>query len=88
VEVDLDGRVDSVKGGIRNTFELVPDAPVERFTLTMFGGKKGLFVNSTDLCERTYRAGARFTAHNGRRLTLHPPLIAQCRKPKKRYGGR
>ena len=45
VEVVLDGRVDSVSGGIRNTFEVVPDAPVSTFTLTMRGGSKGLLVN-------------------------------------------
>jgi hypothetical protein len=88
VEVDLDGRVDSVNGGIRNTFEVVPDAPVERFTLTLQGGKKGLFVNSADLCEKTYKALARFTAQNGRRVTLHPPLVASCTRSKRRHDGR
>ncbi len=78
VEIDLDGRIDSVHGGIRNTFRVVPDAPIERFTLTLLGGKKGLFVNSTDLCAKTYRASAKFTAQNGRRLTLQPTLRASC----------
>ena len=32
------GRVDSVKGGIRNSFEAVPDAPVTKFVLEMQGG--------------------------------------------------
>jgi uncharacterized repeat protein (TIGR01451 family) len=86
VEIDLDGRVDAVNGGIRNTFEVVPDAPVERFTLTLLGGKKGLFVNSTDLCAKTYRALARFTAHNGRRVTQHPALVASCGRSKKHQG--
>jgi hypothetical protein len=27
VNIDLDARIDSVNGGIRNTFETVPDAP-------------------------------------------------------------
>lgn len=43
-------RIDSVHGGLRNVFELVPDAPVSRFVLRMQGGKKGLLVNSTNLC--------------------------------------
>ena len=83
IEVDLDGQVDSVHGGIRNTFRVVPDAPVERFTLFLLGGKKGLFVNSTDLCAKAYRASANFTAQNGRRLTLHPALKTQCGAPRK-----
>lgn len=86
VEVDLVGRIDSVRlkgaegSGIRNSFELVPDAPVSRFTLTMQGGDKGLLQNSTDLCRHTYRARARFTAHNGRVATLRPTLRSSCRK--------
>lgn len=82
VEVDLDGRIDSVGGGIRSTFEVVPDAPVETFTLRMQGGKKGLLVNSTDLCASTNRAAARFTAQNGKALGLHPAVRSTCGKPR------
>ena len=80
VEVDLDGRIDSVNGGIRSTFETVPDAPVETFTLTMQGGKKGLLINSTGLCAKTNRATAKFTAQNGKTLTLHPAMRSACAK--------
>ena len=85
VEVDLDGQVDSVHGGIRNTFKVVPDAPVESFTLSLLGGKKGLFVNSTNLCAKTNRAIAQFTAQNGKRLTLHPALAVSCKKTAKKH---
>lgn len=80
VEVDLDGRIDSIHGGIRNTFEVVPDAPVESFTLTMKGAKKGLLVNSANLCAETSHATARFTAQNGKTLALHPPMRNSCGK--------
>ena len=86
VEADLDGRVDSVHGSIRNTFELVPDVPVEWFKLHLRGAKKGLLENSTDLCAGTHRATARFTGQNGRVSTLHPALKAACEK--KRRSGR
>lgn len=82
VEIDLDGRIDSINGGIRNTFEVVPDAPVSKFTLTMKGGKKGLLQNSTELCRKAYRASGKFTAQNGRTRTLHPKLQASCGKGK------
>ena len=81
VEVDLVGRVDSIKGGIRNTFEVVPDAPVSSAVFSFQGGKKGLLVNSTDLCDQTHKAIARFTAQNGKRLTLRPILRVSCDKP-------
>jgi len=83
VEVDLVGHIDSVRQRLRATFAVVPDAPVERFTMTMFGGKKGLFVNSADLCVHTHRALAMFTAQNGRRLTLRPAFAASCSASKK-----
>lgn len=50
VDLDVAGRVDSVNGGIRNTFEVVPDAPVSKFTLTLKGGRKSLLVNSRNIC--------------------------------------
>jgi hypothetical protein len=89
VEVDLDGKIDSVNGGIRNTFEVVPDAPVETFTLTMQGGKKGLLVNSTNLCSQTNRAIAKFIGQNGKALTLHPAVKNSCgkaRRPERQRG--
>lgn len=88
IDFDLVGRVDSVKGGgIRTTFEAAPDAPVREFVLTMQGGKKGLFVNSTDVCVGRHRAEIKLNAHNGKRQSSRPALKANCggsRKGKKR----
>jgi hypothetical protein len=85
IEFELIGRVDSLKGRIRNTFEIVPDAPVDSFTLTMQGGAKGLIVNSTDLCKGRHKAIAEFDAHNGRVRDWGPVVRAKCkaRKPGK-----
>jgi hypothetical protein len=86
IDVVLDGRVDAVNGRIRNTFEVVPDAPVESFTLEMLGGAKGLLVNSTDLClkPKAHRAGADFTGQNGKLSHSEPLLKAQCREAKEK----
>jgi hypothetical protein len=83
VDINLDGRIDSVNGGIRNSFEAVPDAPVTKFTLEMQGGKKGLLVNSTNICRGKHRASATFTGQNGKRLESHPLLKAKCGGKKK-----
>jgi hypothetical protein len=89
IRVELAGRIDSVKGGIRNTFDLVPDAPVSKFVLRMEGGKKGLITNSRNLCAKPSRALARLTAHNGRRYNFRPPVVAMsCEKAKKRKSKR
>jgi hypothetical protein len=79
-DIVLDGRIDSVKGQLRSTFEAVPDAPVSSFVLKMAGGKKGLFVNSTNLCEGTHRAIARFAGHNGKVEHFKPKMANSCKK--------
>jgi hypothetical protein len=58
VEVELVSRTDSIRGRIRNTFDIVPDVPVSKFILTLRGGPKGLLVNSRNQCPRK-RAGAK-----------------------------
>jgi hypothetical protein len=87
--VDVVGRIDSIKGGIRNTFDVIPDAPVDTFVLRMQGGKKGLVINSQNLCEKVNRATVRFTAQNGRTYNYRPAVVADgCKKAKKAKKGR
>jgi hypothetical protein len=81
IDVVLDGRVDSVKGGgLRNTFEAVPDAPVTSFDIELQGGAKGLFVNSTNLCKGIHKAKVDFTGQNGKQFNTRRPLRAKCGK--------
>jgi hypothetical protein len=82
IHVVLVGRIDSVNGGIRSTFEGVPDAPVSKFVLQMQGGKKGLLVNSTNLCAQTNRAKVQFDGQNGKVTKSAPVLVNGCRKKK------
>jgi hypothetical protein len=82
VEIELAGRIDSVNGGIRNSFELVPDAPVSKFVLRMQGGKKGLLVNSTDICRGKHKATVKMTGQNGKEHNFRTPLKAKCGKKK------
>jgi hypothetical protein len=83
IDANLVGRIDSVNGGIRNTFDFVPDVPVSTATFSFFGGAKGLLVNSTDICKGTQKATAKFTAQNGDLVTLRPALKSACGKAKK-----
>jgi hypothetical protein len=80
LEVDLDGRVDSVHGGLRTTFAEVPDAPVSKAIVTMQGGKKGLFQNSTNICKGIYRATLKLDGQNGKASDSQPMLKAGCKK--------
>jgi hypothetical protein len=84
VDIALDGRIDSVENGrIRNTFEAVPDAPVSKFVLEMQGGKKGLLVNSTNICKTKHKAISHFVGQNGKVYDTNPVLAAKCAKAKK-----
>jgi hypothetical protein len=74
LEIAVAGRVDSVHGGIRTSFEQIPDAPITRFVLKMKGGEKSLLVNSTNICRGRHRATVRMAAQNGRRLGSRPVL--------------
>jgi hypothetical protein len=80
VDIDLVGRIDSLDGRIRTTFGSVPDAPVKKFILAMQGGKKGLIVNSTNICSGKQRAIADFRGQNGRRHLIRPIVKAKCKK--------
>jgi hypothetical protein len=86
IRVLLVGKVDTTKQhGIRNTFEVVPDAPVSRFVLQMKGGKKySLIENSENLCAKPQKVSARFTAQNGLVAQLHPTIKTGCKKERKR----
>jgi hypothetical protein len=72
LEVDLDARVDSIRHGMRATFEQLPDAPASKFVLTLFGGKRGLLVNSANTCKAPATASVRFVGQNN---TGYAPVV-------------
>jgi len=85
IHIILVGYIDSVaqKGSessrVRTRFLHVPDAPVTKFTMNLFGGKKGLIENSTPLCRGRHRAKLELKAQNGRQLTTNAPIaVASC----------
>lgn len=91
INVTLAGFVDSVRGRVRNTFDVVPDAPVTKFTLKLAGGKKGLLVNHLDLCEVHSRAEVQMMGQNGMTYKTHPAMGTSCslvKKTPKRGGKR
>ncbi|MFL5898195.1 MAG: hypothetical protein ACJ76D_06980 [Solirubrobacterales bacterium] len=85
IHVTLVGFIDSVhrKGSessrVRTRFVNVPDAPVSRFTMSLYGGQRGLLVNSHNLCERKRRVSLDFEAQNGRVKHATPVIATSCR---------
>jgi hypothetical protein len=79
IEIDAAARIDSVKGRLRSTVETVPDAPLEEVVISLQGGKKGLFQNSTNLCKGVHRMNIAFDGQNGKAHDIQPLLKAQCK---------
>ncbi len=83
VDVEVATRIDSVHGGIRATVEEAPDAPLSRVLLRMQGAKKGLIVNSRNLCGKLNRANVRFSGQNGKQASARPVMQPGCRGKRK-----
>jgi hypothetical protein len=84
------GFVDSVpvKGTelarLRTRFLSVPDAPVSKITISLYGGKKrGLLENSRNLCQTNRKAKVSFTGQNGATQNYSPVIATSCGKKKK-----
>jgi hypothetical protein len=91
-ERELPDVVASVKGRLRTTFASTPDAPVSSAVISLYGGKKGLFQNSTNLCRGTHKVEANFTGQNGKESDSKPVLKplgckGSARKHKKKHKG-
>jgi hypothetical protein len=85
VRIEVGGRIDSVGGGMRANFEVLPDAPVTRFTMTLRGGRHGLLVNSDNLCAAPIFARAKMASQANRGIVLRPRIAVACgRKHSKR----
>src|SRR4029077_20911307 len=71
VDIDLDGRIDSFKGGIRTTFAKIPDLPVSKFVIVLPGCKHGLLQASTNLCAKPVQGIIRLGGQNGKKANRH-----------------
>jgi hypothetical protein len=91
-QVELVGRIDAVKGGrLRSTFASIPDIAVDKFVLSLQGGRKGLLINSEDLCESKRTAAVKLVGQNGVHSTRMTSLQTGCGSGKsssKRNGDR
>ena len=83
VEIEAVGRIDSIGGRIRSSFEDIPDAPISKVILTMQGAKKGLIVNSRNLCRARGKAKAQLDGQNGKAHDFKPTVKSSCRKSRR-----
>jgi len=90
VNIRLRGVISSSKARLKTVFNGVPDVPVSKFVLSMKGGKKGLLVNSRDLCLKPNFSVLNFKAQNGKKLRkkklpLRTPGCGHAHKKHKRH---
>lgn len=79
IRIDLIGQIGpGAKGGIRTFFDELPDAPIERFTMALRGGRRGLFTNSVDVCAHPPIASIRALGQNNVGATFTTLLRGQC----------
>jgi hypothetical protein len=88
VDIDLVGRIDSFHGGIRTTFDRVPDVPVSTFKMILPGGKHGLLVASRNLCQKPVKAIVQLKGQNGKKANKRPRLRTPCRVKGKHHKGK
>jgi hypothetical protein len=88
IRIVLDGRIGSAHGGMRASFIELPDAPLDRFVLKLYGGRRGLITNSVDICADPPVATVKAVGQNNRgaafRSLLHSP---RCRGRARRARG-
>jgi len=68
VDIRLRGVISATRARMKTVFASVPDVPVSKFVLNMKGGKKGLLVNSRDLCLKPNFSYLSFKSQNGKKL--------------------
>jgi hypothetical protein len=81
VNIQLRGVISSKNGGIKTVFNNLPDVPVKKFILRMEGGKKkGLLVNSRNLCKGSLSSVMSMKGQNGKKIkNNHLPLkVSGC----------
>jgi hypothetical protein len=72
------------KGRLRTVVPTVPDAPIGKFHLTIFGGKNGYLSNTRNLCgKKAPIIDVAYGGQNGKSTTQRVKVKAACKKAKK-----
>jgi hypothetical protein len=85
IAIDVVGRIDALHGGLRGSFDLLPDAPVDKFVMTLFGGRRGIVVNAENTCAAPQIATARFVGKNNLGERLRPRIKVGCPKHRRKH---
>lgn len=84
IDVEVSARiVSSRKGGLRVSFESVPDAPIEEVVLRLPAGRKSLIQNTEGLCRKPQKATVRLVGQNGLRSRGRSRIRTRCHRQRK-----
>ncbi len=68
----------TVKGELKTTVPVVPDAPIGHFRLKVYGGKHGYLINTRSLCAHKPVIKVGFKGQNGNSLTQKVKMKTAC----------
>ncbi|HSS43439.1 MAG TPA: hypothetical protein VLK37_12930 [Solirubrobacterales bacterium] len=78
IRIVVEGKIGPAKNGMRVLFDGVPDAPINRFVMTLYGGKRGLLVNSANVCAAPPKATVKALGQNNSGASFTTRLRGQC----------
>jgi hypothetical protein len=83
VRIVVEGKIGPTKqGGISAQFENLPDEPVDRFVMTLNGGRRGLLTNSANICVAPPEATVKALGQTNLGASFTTTLRGQCSKGK------
>jgi hypothetical protein len=83
VHIVLSGQIGPADNGIRTFFSDLPDAEISRFVLQLQGGKRGLLVNSANICAAPPTATVKALGQNNVGAIMETTLRGQCKASRK-----
>jgi DNA-binding beta-propeller fold protein YncE len=84
IRIVVEGRIGPGRhGGILAFFDNLPDAPIDRFTMTLNGGRRSLLQNSSNICANPPLATVSALAQNNIGAIFTSTLRGQCKKKRK-----
>jgi hypothetical protein len=81
IKIVLEGQIGpGRRGGIQASFSDLPDEPLSRFVMTLYGGKRGLLQNSADICQRPPVSNVKAIGQNNIGAIFTSKLRGKCNK--------
>ena len=82
----IGARIDATRGGgLRASFENVPDVPISKLSMTLSGGKTGLIKNGRNVCARANKAAVLLGGQNGKTINASPVVAKRLQEGRAKH---